>query len=120
SLPGIRALKNMRLILVYTFGLSVLAGFGISWLEKAAADAPRISRLRAGFLAAVGLLLGGVLLYILHARTYEMIEYSRRPRFSLLFLMAAASITAARLLKRLGTRSFQSLAIGLIACDVIS
>ncbi len=119
-LPGLKSLKNARMILIFSFGLSVLAGFGISWLEELAYDMPAYVRRRAAALVAIGVSAGCALFYLAHIFADEPIEYVRLPKFSFFLLAAGAAMVMARLTGMLGRRAFRACVIGLTAFDVVT
>jgi hypothetical protein len=60
------------------------------------------------------------MVYLLHARTHEIIERMRVPRMSLMLLLGSAVVVFARLAGWLGRRPFNVLVICILAFDVVS
>jgi hypothetical protein len=116
--PVLRILKNNRLILVASFGLSVLAGLGISSIEVVATDLSR--RTRIAMLSTVGVASAFALLYVGHLMTQQIVEFIRRPRLALLLLFSAVIVVSLKLLGNFEGPRFQAAIVALVAIDVLT
>jgi hypothetical protein len=114
-------LKNSRLVLVASFGLSVLTGLGISALQEW--HKTRSQRFVWGsvLVATVGSATAFVLIYLIHrVPVQEIIEFHRQPRFSLFLLVGSFTLVCARLAVGLRPNLFAALTLSLVAVDVAS
>jgi hypothetical protein len=113
-------LKNSRLVLVASFGLSVLAGLGISALQEWYDTSLR--RVWGAVLAAiVGSGVAFVLIYLIHrVPAREIIEFQRLPRFNLILLVGSLALVCARLAGALRPDLFAAFTLSLVAVDVSS
>jgi hypothetical protein len=115
-------LKQWRFILVLSLAISVLAGLGISSLEHMMEqhEWKRNLRWKSALLAACGLAIGLLMIYLLRARTVEIVELSRMPRASLILLLAGASVVYARIAGWLSRMQFNILLVSTLAFDVLT
>jgi hypothetical protein len=117
--PVLSTLKNARLILVFSFGLAVLAGLGLSVLEEFDLANSRLRRFRAALLGFTGLTVAFLLIYVVHlVQATESIEFVRMPRFGLFFLMASAAAAGLRLAGLLDRHAFAALALLVVGADL--
>jgi len=116
--PVLSFLKNARLILVGSFGLSVLTGLGISALEGFHVLQSRDRRVWAAVLAACGFAIAFTMIFVVHELQKDMIEYVRYPRFGLYLLAASAFAIALRLVRKIRLLHFQILVMLIVALDV--
>jgi hypothetical protein len=117
-LPVIKAMKNARLILVANLAVAALAGLGISALEQQIqTDA---SRKRALIYVVIASLVAGLGIYEVHRATWVPVEFMRSPAGSLIFLLIALALIAARLSGRLSPRVFPTLICGWCAIEMLS
>ena len=116
-LPLIKAMKNARFILIATFGIASMAGLGASLLEeKAPRNAGRTPWLLLG--AAFVVVLFGV--FEVHRATARAPSFMTGPGGSLVFLILASILLAARLRGMLSGRPFAFLVCGLTAIELLS
>ena len=116
-------LKQWRLILVLSLGLSVLAGLGISALEARIAEWTGEKwnlRWKAALLAGCGLSVGLLMIYLLRDRTTEIVERIRMPKSSLILLVAGGAIVYARIAGWLSRVQFNVLLVSTLAFDVLT
>jgi hypothetical protein len=114
-------LKNSRLLLVASFGLSVLAGLGISAVQEWHGTRSRRSVWGAVLAATLGSAMAFVLIYLIHrVPVQEIIEFHRLPRFSLFLLVGSFTLVCARLATGLRPQLFAALTLSLVAADVAS
>jgi uncharacterized membrane protein YfhO len=88
----LKVLKNIRMILIGSFGLAALAGLGLSALED---ETIVDRRRRIGVLICLGVLLALVILLVFELRNHTpiRIEFLRKPSFSrALFILAIIPI----------------------------
>jgi hypothetical protein len=119
-LPYIKVMKHGRLILVASFGLSALAGLGISALEH------RLGAVRGRRGTALMLLFGAFVLsvvgiYKLHLATLSPVALIKSPAASLGFLCAALLLLAWRTtVGAVYDRAFSLLVLTLIGVEMVS
>ena len=112
-------LKNSRLVLVASFGLAVLSGFGISMLEEWRPNRPRRFFWMAALATALGSATAFTLIDLIHrVPVGEIIEIYRLPRFNIYLLIASLLLVYARLAGRLAPASFAWLTLSVVAVDL--
>ena len=119
--------KQWRFILVLSLGLAVLAGLGISALEKvmerssagAAAERRRSSR-KAALLAFAGVAAGLAMIFFLNAHTTIALERSKGPASSLMLLLAGGAVIYSGISGWIGRMHFSVIAVCLVAFDVLT
>lgn len=122
SIPYL-GLKQWRLILVLSLGLSVLAGLGISALEyrmEQWTGLKRSLRWKEALLSASGFGVGVLMVYLLHERTTQIVERSRMPSASMLLLLISGAVIYTRIAGWLSRVQFNILLVSLVAFDVLT
>src|SRR5262249_16735490 len=115
----LKMLKNSRLVLVASFGLSVLAGLGISALQEWRGTRSRRSLWAAIPAATLGSAIAFVLIYLIHrVPPQEIIEFHRQPKFGLFLLVGSFILVCARLAAGLRPDLFSPLTFTLLPVDV--
>jgi hypothetical protein len=108
-------------VLVASFGLSVLAGLGISALQEWHETRSQRFVWGAVVAATFGSAIAFVLIYLIHrVPVQEIIEVYRQPRFSLFLLVGSLTIVCARLVTGLRPNLFAALTLSLVAMDAAS
>ncbi len=120
KLPLIQGIKNSRLIFAGAFGIAVLAGLGISELERWSQPKPRRQLARASILMFTGCAIALSLIYALRSLTFAVSEPSRYPRVSAMLLAASALLLLLRLLGKLPVAPFRVAVVSLVCLDVLS
>jgi hypothetical protein len=124
-LPVLRGLPNWRLILVADFGLAVLAGLGISALQRRVADSSSSLFASSWFVLAFGAWLA-----VAAGFTYALtlVNSLEHPALMLVFgpwaagalLVTTGALTAAALTGVISGRSFAAAALALVLIDMAS
>lgn len=114
-LPLIKAWKNGRLILFGDFGIAVLAGLGVTALER---DGFR--KTPAWILMLLAALASAAGIFEVFRATQGPAPLMRGPAGSLIFLAAAVLLLSLRLMRRLPATPFAVLVCTLAAADMIS
>jgi len=117
--PLLKTLKNDRMMMLVTFAAAVLAGLGISALEKLTMDMRR-QRFRAALLAGIGFYLAAAMIHAVQLLTYASPQRSRSPRMSLYLLVASAVVVAWKLAGGLKERWFKYVICLVLAGDVLT
>jgi len=118
--PILQSMKNGRLILVVTFGVAILAGLGVSALEREEDGHSKRLRVAATSMVAVMFLfaVGGI--YEVHRATWVPVRFLRGPWGSLLFLIPSTIVLLLRIQGRLRGRLFSFSICGLAAVELIT
>jgi hypothetical protein len=118
-IPVLSTLKNTRLLLVGSFGFSVMAGLGISAIEQWQTDDSQVRTWIAVLMVSAGCIPPLALIYLLHrVPVQEMIELVRVPRFGMYLLFASLILVYLRLAGRLSPALFRPLTLILIVVDL--
>jgi membrane protein YfhO len=119
-IPVIKAMKNGRLTLIVDFALAAMAGLGISAVGEQLAK--QASRARRWPMVFVGVAFAALCfcIYEVHLATLTPVQLSRSPLASLIFLVMAFAILAARLGGALKERSFSFVICGLAGLEMLS
>jgi hypothetical protein len=118
SLHLIVGLKNSRLIVVASLGLAILAGLGVSSLQRWLPN--KGSRWKPALLCAAGATTGLVMIWLTEAGTKKIDEALSLPRNIAILLIATALVFFARIAGRLSSRQFSLLAIAVLSFDVLT
>ena len=122
ELPVFSTLPNWRAIVITQFAAVVLAGLGITALQRRIADRTR----ETGWWAALAMLLlgGGFAAGALYSRVPKMperVSWFRGPTSSVVVLAVAALLLCPPVFRRLrGTRALPVLLLGFVAADLLT
>ena len=120
-IPLLKTMKHDRLILVGTFAISVLAGFGISVVEDLRNSFITDRALRASAYAALGFCTAALLIYGGRMFTSTVPEDPLRyPKATLLFLALNVVVVIAGLFLARRYDWFRFAVLFVVACDVCS
>ena len=126
--PILRGIPNWRLLVVADLGLAVLAGLGLSALEKEVSARRRRLPARWWLLPGVALTLSalGVALILVRAKAGSLddgifsVSALRSPLSSAVVLAAAAALLGLVLAGRLGRKQFAVLTLGFVSLDLVT
>jgi hypothetical protein len=116
-IPVLKGIKNHRLILVQSFGLAALAGFGIAALQEGLSA---LKRRKAAILLAVVFCLSLGLVYTLQRHTAFRVSVMARPSFSRALLLVSIVPLIAAVSGRLRGRAFSIAVCGVAAFDLVT
>jgi hypothetical protein len=114
-LPVVKAWKNGRLILIGDFGIAILAGLGVTVLERQIAR-----RKTAWILTVMATIVAGAGIFEVVRATQSAAPLMRGPAGSAIFLAAAFLLIAFRLAGALRPGSFSAMVCLLTAAEMIS
>ena len=119
QIPLLRNMKHDRLVMLFVFGMAVLAGLGIAVVEQLEFG-DHADRIKAIVLAGVGLYVAGMMIYAVHRVTIVIPEPLRTPKASFLFLLASGAIVIWTSLGYINRTKFKIAALALVGLDVCS
>jgi hypothetical protein len=86
-------------------------------MEQSTEEKRRL-RWKAALLAASGLAVGLLMLFLLRERTVEVVERMRMPRATLILLLITGAVVYARIAGWIGRAQFNVLVVSVVAFDV--
>jgi hypothetical protein len=116
-MPFLKTLKHDRLVAIVIFSVAVLAGLGISAVEKLDIK-DRKACVSAAILSLSGVLVATMMIYNVRRLTSAIPEVLRTPKSSEWFLLAAAAIIILRTLTGPIARWFRIAVVILVGFDV--
>jgi hypothetical protein len=115
--PFLKTLKHDRLAAIVIFSVAILAGLGMSAVERLDIKA-RTARVAAAILALSGALLATMMIYNVRRLTSAIPEVLRTPKSAEWLLLACAAIIIMRSLAGPGARWFRIAVVILVGFDV--